>query len=377
MNEEEKKENSKEKKGNNSAKKSTETGHTQRAVKDSKAKEAPAKGEHDSSFYIAGLCASAGGLEAYEKFFKNMPHDTGMAFILVPHLDPTHKSMMADLIRRCTKMKVFEAEDDREVVPNNVYIIPPDKNLALFHRRLQIMEAAKPRGQRQPIDYFLRALAEDLKEKAIGIIFSGTGTDGTVGLKSIKEAGGMIMVQDPDSAKYSGMPQSAINTDLVDYVLPPEKMPEQLIKYIKHFRAHAQKKETDTIKEKPDSLQKIFVLLRSHTGNDFSLYKNSTVMRRIERRMSVHQIDKLSRYARFLQENSHEINTLFKDLLIGLQISSETRKPLRYSKLGYVRNWLKEGQLRTLFVSGLPGVPQVRRLIQSPLRLKNFWKKRQ
>ncbi|HEX3034139.1 MAG TPA: CheR family methyltransferase, partial [Thermodesulfobacteriota bacterium] len=327
MREEEKGGNSKKKKGSNSSPKPTKTKRTKKAVGDSKAERESEAEEvitqegQDSSFYIAGICASAGGLEAYEKFFKNMPPDSGIAFILVPHLDPTHKSMMVDLINRGTKMKAFEAKDGMQVVPNNIYIIPPNKNLSLFHGNLQLIETREPRGQRHPIDYFLRALAEDQGEKAIGIILSGTGTDGTAGLKSIKEAGGMVMVQDPATAKYDGMPRSAIDTDLADYILPPENMPEKLIKYVKHVEEKAGKtevKEVESAKKVPDSLQKVFILLRSHTGNDFSLYKKSTVMRRIERRMSIHQIDKLSDYARLLQDNHHEIDMLFKELLIGV-----------------------------------------------------------
>ncbi len=274
--------------------------------------------KRNNYFPIVGMCASAGGLEAFEQFFKNMPSDSGMAFILVLHLDPTHKSIMVELIKRCTDMEVVEARDGLQVQPNSIYIIPPNNDLAILHGGLQLIEPAAPRGQRLPIDYFLRALAKDRRERAICIILSGTGSDGTAGLKAIKGEGGMVMVQDPANAKYGGMPRSAIETNLVDYILPTDKMPEQLISYAKRTGAHALKNDKDVAKRLPDSLQKIFILLRSHTGHDFSLYKMNTIIRRIERRMSAHKIDKMSDYIRYMQEHRSEIDLLFKELIIGV-----------------------------------------------------------
>jgi two-component system CheB/CheR fusion protein len=278
----------------------------------------PGAKRRDNSFHVVGMSASAGGLEAFEQFFKNMPADSGMAFILVPHLDPTHKSIMVDLIKRCTGMGVMEAKDGVRIHPNTIYVIPPNYDLSVLHERLHLMEPLAPRGQRHPIDYFLRSLAEDRGEKAIGIVLSGTGTDGTVGLKAIKGSDGMVMVQDPISAKYDGMPRSAIDTGLVDYVLPPEKMPEALIKYVRYSNVRVVRKDSEIAAKIPDSLQKILILLRNQTGHDFSLYKKNTILRRIERRMSVHQVDKLSDYLRYMQEHFHEINLLFKEIIIGV-----------------------------------------------------------
>jgi two-component system CheB/CheR fusion protein len=260
---------------------------------------------------------SAGGLEAFSQFFSHLPADTGLAFVLVPHLEPTHKGMMPELLGRHTKMKVVEVEDGMAVEPNHVYVIPPNADLAILHGKLQVLEPAAPRGLRMPIDFFFRQLAADQKEKAIGIILSGMGSDGTQGLKAIKENFGMAMVQDPASAKYDGMPHSAINTGLADYVATAEELPAKIVQYVGHASRPAEDHDLPE-GESSAALQKVFVLLRAQTGNDFSCYKHSTIKRRVERRMSVHQFDGLPRYVRFLQENPQEADLLYKELLIGV-----------------------------------------------------------
>lgn len=272
----------------------------------------------DESFPVVGIGASAGGLEAIEQFFTHMPPDSGIAFILVPHLDPSHASMMTDLVRRFTKIAVIEADDDMQVEPGHVYVIPPNRDLAIFHKTLHLSLPTDPRGLRMPIDFFFRSLAEDQGEKAICIIMSGTGSDGTLGLRAISGAGGMTMVQDPASAKYNGMPESAINTGLADYILPADKMPEQLIGYVAHFYQRAARRTPPLPEKTPGAMQKILMLLRSKTGHDFSLYKKNTIHRRIEKRMSLHQFEDASRYVRYLQEQPDEVTILFKELLIGV-----------------------------------------------------------
>ena len=237
---------------------------------------------------------SAGGLEAFEQFFSHLPPDTGLAFVLVPHLEPTHKGMMPELLGRHTKMQVVEVEDGMQVQPNHVYVIPPNADLAILHGKLQVLEPAAPRGLRMPIDFFFRQLAANQKEKAIGIILSGMGSDGTLGLKAIKENFGMAMVQDPASAKCDGMPRSAINTGLVDYVAAAEELPAKLSQYVNHVPRPPEDRDLPE-GESSAALQKVFVLFRAHTGNDFSCYKINTINRRIERRMSVHQFDSLPR----------------------------------------------------------------------------------
>jgi len=271
-----------------------------------------------SGFYIVGMGASAGGLEAFEKFFQHVPKNPGVAFVLVPHLDPTHVSIMPDLLRKYSEMKVLAIKDGVTVEPNTVYVVPPNKDLGILNGTLQLIDPVAVRGKRLPIDFFFNSLAQDQRDKAVCVVLSGTGTDGTKGLKAIKDELGMAMVQDPDSAKYDGMPVSAVQTGLADYILPPEEMPEQLIKYT----GYAGKKVTPgtpPVKEKiSDALPKIFVLLRHQTGHDFSLYKKNTICRRIERRMNVHEIDKITHYIRYLQETPHELDILFKELLIGV-----------------------------------------------------------
>jgi two-component system CheB/CheR fusion protein len=269
----------------------------------------------DIPSHIVGIGASAGGLEAFSQFFSNMPADSGMAFVLIPHLDPTHKSIMDELLRKYTSMPVSQVTEGMEVAADHVYVIPPDRNMAIFHGKLQLIAPTERRGLRHPIDYFLRTLAEDQGEKAIAVILSGTGTEGTLGLRAVKGEGGLVLVQDIKSAKYDGMPGSAIATGLVDYILPAEKMPDQLLKYVKRLRVKPEKAEKD-LRKSPDALQKIFFLIRNGTGHDFSLYKLNTIMRRIERRMAVHQIERLPDYVNYLRDNPPEVDMLFKELLI-------------------------------------------------------------
>ena len=269
---------------------------------------------------VVGIGASAGGLAAFEAFFSAMPAETesGMAFILVQHLAPDHKSMLSDLVKRYTRMQVFEVEDGMTVNPNSAYIIPPNRDMALVKGTLQLFEPAAPRGQRLPIDFFFRSLADDQREQAICIVLSGTGSDGTLGVRAVKHAGGMVMAQNPESTEYDGMPRSAIATGLVDYVLPPAEMPAQLISYAAHTLRRPRQPTIPPTATVADGLARVFALLRAKTGHDFSEYKQNTINRRIERRMAVHQIDHLDAYVRVLQETPVEIDALFRELLIGV-----------------------------------------------------------
>ena len=258
---------------------------------------------------IVGIGASAGGLEAFEAFFAAMPVDSGMAFILVPHLDPTHSSIMPELIQKRTRMRVLQIEDGMHVEPNTVYVVPPNQNLSILNATLQLMELHRPRGINLPIDSFLRALALDQGPNAVAIILSGTGSDGTLGVKVIKAETGLVMVQDQDSAKYDGMPRSAIATGVADYILPPADMPDKLIKYLHHSVNTAAAAILDDDGRMSDTLQKICILLRSRTGHDFSQYKKNTILRRIERRMHVHQIDAVKEYVTYLQKSEVELDS--------------------------------------------------------------------
>ena len=271
----------------------------------------------EKSFPIVGIGASAGGLAAFEAFFSGMPADTdpGMAFVLVQHLAPDHKSILTELVKRYTRMQVFEVEDGMAVKPNCAYIIPPNRDMAFLNGTLQLLEPAAPRGHRLPIDFFFRSLAQDQRERAICIVLSGTGSDGTQGVRAIKGEGGMAMAQNPESTEYDGMPRSAIATGLVDYVLPAAEMPAQLIAYVAHAFGKTSLPVAPPAPKAEDALKKIFLLLRAQTGHDFSQYKQSTIVRRVERRMAVHQIERLDEYVRYLQQTPAEVEALFRDLL--------------------------------------------------------------
>lgn len=269
-------------------------------------------------FPVVGIGASAGGLEAIEAFLDALPADTGMAFIIVTHQHPGHKSMLSEILSRDTQMSVTEAIDGVKVQPNHVYVATPGAHLSMLNRTLQRMAQNEEQAPKLPIDHFFRSLAEDQNERAIGIILSGTGTDGTLGLKAIKAESGMAMVQEPDSAKYMGMPASAIATGLADYVLPPTEMPAKLVAYVSgpYLAGDRDTEPSPAIALEP--MQKVFLLLRDRTGHDFSGYKTNTIRRRIERRMNVHQINRPDQYVRYLRDNPHEIDVLFKELLISV-----------------------------------------------------------
>ena len=273
--------------------------------------------------------------------------NANFALVIVQHLSPDHKSILSELLKRYTNMRVNEAQDGVTVMPNCAYIIPPNRDMALMNGKLQLFEVAAPRTARFSIDYFFRSLAADLHEQAICIILSGTGTDGTLGLRAIKGEGGMAMVQSPDSTEFDGMPRSAISTGLVDYVLPPAQMPAHLIAFLN--RTIARKQElAPSPSYPPEVLAKIFILLRAKTGHDFSQYKQNTILRRVDRRMTLHQIERVTDYLRYLQEHTEEVSALFRDLLIG--VTSFFRDPEAFAILETVA-------IPHLFAAALPDTP--------------------
>jgi two-component system, chemotaxis family, CheB/CheR fusion protein len=283
-----------------------------------------------SEFPVVGIGASAGGLEALELFFTHMPPEAGIAFVIIQHLDPKHKSIMDELLKRRTTMKVLQAEDGVTLEPNSVYLNQPDKDIGIFNGRLQLTEPVETHRLRLPINHFFRSLAEDQVENAICIILSGSGSDGTLGLKEIKGAGGMVMVQEPEQAQYDSMPRSAIETGLVDYVLPAEKMPKELIGYLKQPYVRGYQIGMDT--EHLDYVQKVLMMVRSRTGHNFSHYKQNTIYRRVERRMALHKITDIRNYVRYLKETPAEVVALFKDLII--EVTSFFRDPEAFEVLG-------------------------------------------
>jgi two-component system, chemotaxis family, CheB/CheR fusion protein len=274
--------------------------------------------KHPSNrFVIAALGASAGGLEALEEFFKHTPPDTGIGFIVVQHLAPDHKSALAELLARHTQMRVEEARDNAKVEPNYVYIIPPNATLTIEDGRLHVNAPEAPRGHRMPIDTLFRSLAEDRQEDAVCIMLSGTGSDGTIGLTAIKENGGMAMAQSIETAKYDTILRSAIATGLVDHILPVEEMPAKLIAYSAHLRS-LDGSSDDREKELGDHTSRVYNLLLSHVGHDFSGYKESTIRRRLQRRMKALQMESVDQYLEVLEHDPTEIDRLFKEFLIGV-----------------------------------------------------------
>ncbi|KAB0663821.1 PAS domain-containing protein [Oryzomonas japonica] len=281
-------------------------------------------------FPIVGIGASAGGLEALEQFLGRVPANSAMAFVIIQHLDPTHKGIMPELLQRATGMAVFQVRDRMRVKPNCVYVIPPNRDMSIMHGTLYLFEPTAPRGLRLPIDFFLRSLAEDRQEQSIGVILSGMGSDGTMGLRAIKEKAGLALVQEPSSAKFDSMPRSAIDAGLADLVAPAEELPGKIDDYLRHVLLIS-KAELPLEEKDQSALEKVLILLRTKTGHDFSMYKRSTVYRRIERRMGIHQIDRIAAYVRYLQENPQEVELLFKELLIG--VTSFFRDPAAWEQL--------------------------------------------
>jgi two-component system CheB/CheR fusion protein len=302
-------------------KKSPQIGQNQRVSagirKTTTGSRAEAKGQVSRSFPIVGIGASAGGLEALEQFLKQVPKECGLGFVVVQHLDPTHKGILVELLQRNTNMEVVQIKDRIKIEPNHVYVIPPNKDLSILHGVLHLLEPAAPRGLRLPIDFFFRSLADDQHEHSIGVILSGMGSDGTLGLRAIKEKAGAVFVQTPASAKFDSMPRMAIDAGLADVVAPAEELASKIIAYLKHVPLITKTEQGIAEKDQSD-LEKIIILLRGQSGQDFSLYKKSTISRRVERRMGLHQIAKVSDYVRYLRENPKESELLFKELLIGV-----------------------------------------------------------
>ncbi len=304
-------------------------------------------------FPIVGIGSSAGGLETLELFFKNVPDTTGMAFVIVQHLDPTHVGMMPELLQRMTTMKVIQVSDSLKIKPNCIYIIPPNKSMSLLKGALHLFTPVEKHGLRLPIDIFLRSLAEDRQEKGIAIILSGMGSDGSLGLKAIKENNGLVLVQDPETAKFNGMPNSAIQTITPDIVAPAEELAGKLIELLQFMPLTKIDHEINS--KNKSNIDKIIILLREQTGHDFSLYKKSTLFRRIERRKGIHQIDKIENYVRFMQQNPKETEILFKELLIGVTNffrDPEVWKKLKEKVLPEMLDKLPDGYVLRAWVTG-------------------------
>jgi two-component system, chemotaxis family, CheB/CheR fusion protein len=284
------------------------------------------------NFPVVGLGASAGGLDAFRRLLAALPAGTGMAFILIQHLDPTHASMMVDLLAGHTPLKVQQAADGMPLEREHIYLIPPGAYLSIRGGALRLSEPRERHGARLPFDFFLRSLAEELGERAICVILSGTGGDGSLGLKAVKEKGGLVIAQDPDEAEYDGMPRSAIMTGAVDLVLPVAKLPETLAKYGRQLVLNGKRRKGLAPDDHPpDRLAEIIDLLRSKTAHDFALYKPGTLLRRIERRMALAAVHDMGRYIDIVQQDAGELDLLAKDLLIN--VTSFFRDPKAFELL--------------------------------------------
>src|SRR6185436_11539271 len=274
-------------------------------------------------FPIVGIGASAGGLEAFRQLLRALPADSGMAYVLVQHLDPRHESILSDLLSQATAMPVSEVKGDIRVEPNRVYVIPPSQDIGIVDGILKLVPR-NPTGSHMPIDYFLRTLAEAQGSQGIGVVLSGTATDGTLGLRAIKAEGGIAFAQDPASAQFDGMPRSAIAAGCVDFVLPPEAIAQELTRLGRHpYMAAGEPPALSgsapavpSEEEDKASLNKIFALLRKGSGSDFGAYKKTTLRRRIARRMLVNRSETLEAYAQHLEGDASEINALYQDCLI-------------------------------------------------------------
>ena len=272
---------------------------------------------------VVGIGASAGGLEAFRQFFTAMPNQSGIAFVLIQHLAPDHESLMAELLGRYTTMPVVEVKDRMPIQRNHVYLIPPNKYLSIDQGELYLTAPVERRGMRMPIDFFFGSLAEDQHARAVGIVLSGTGTDGTLGLRAIKSEGGMVIAQDPSMAQYDGMPRSAIATDVVDYVLPVEQMPKVLLGYAQHPYVNGESPSASA--DRLDHLRRILAVIQTRTGHNFSHYKHNTLLRRIDRRMGVRHMEQSSDYLQCLRTDPEEVSALFRDFLIS--VTSFFREP--------------------------------------------------
>lgn len=272
-------------------------------------------GSRSQKLPIVGIGVSAGGLEAIRTFFGKMPTDTGMAFVMIPHLDPGHKSLMAEIIGRCTAMPTVQVEDRIRIEPDHIYVVQPNRNLAIEDGELVSCEISRTRGINLPVDFFFRSLAEAQRERAIGIILSGTMRDGAMGLKDIKEHGGLVVAQSPETAQHDGMPRSAIDTGMVDLVLPVEGMPDAIVNFITHPYIHREIRAED---ENGDQLNQVLAVIRARSRHDLGCYKRNTLVRRTERRMGLRQIERMADYVEILKNDRAETDALLKDLLIGV-----------------------------------------------------------
>lgn len=290
--------------------------------------------------YIVAIGASAGGLEAIHEFFDNMPNGSGIAFVIIQHLSSDHKSLLVELVARHTHMQVFEAKDNVELNANCVYVIPNNKLISLKGNKLKLEEKRGDKSPNNAVDVFFQSLAKEKKQKAIAVVLSGTGSDGTKGIESVKRNGGVVMVQEPESAKFNGMPNSAVHSGFVDHILPVQEMPAEIIVYSKqHWLNSAEKQILDEA-----VLPRIFDLIHQVAGNDFHYYKTPTIVRRILRRMAKHNIATAAEYLQKLENDPEECKALGKDFLIGVTRFFRDKDAFKVLKKEFITPLLEDKQ---------------------------------
>ncbi|GAB4452641.1 MAG: hypothetical protein OHK0029_03950 [Armatimonadaceae bacterium] len=327
--------------------------------------------EDASALTVVGIGASAGGVQALEDFFRNTPPDSNLAFVVVLHLSPEYDSHLAEILSRATTMPVQQVTNTVRIEPNMVYVIPPAQHLVMQDGYLYLTDPDQPRGRRIAIDLLFRTLAEAHHMEAVAVVLSGSGADGTLGIKQIKELGGLTIAQEPDNAEYDSMPRNAIATGQVDYVLPVSDMARQIIAYRDTSHRMKLPEEAAPSPEQISSSSRIETVvsdilahLRGQTGHDFAHYKRATVLRRIGRRLLVNNLEDLPTYLNYLRRHPAEVNELLGDLLISVTQFSATRKPGNRWKSGSFPVCLKVRDLGMKFVSGCAVVPPEKKPIR-------------
>jgi len=329
----------------------------------------PANNSTRVSFPIVAIGASAGGLEAFSNLLRALPPEPGLALVFIPHLDPTHESAMVELLSRTTRLPVHQAAEGMRVACNTLYVLPPNSDMTISGGVLHLVKREAGRGQHMPIDTFFRSLAEDQTTNAVAVILSGTATDGTLGLSAIKNDGGFTFAQDPESAKYDGMPRSAVEAGVVDFVLPPARIAQELIRIQR--QPSAQEPPSDAFNGRDRLVKEVFRMLKSFSKVDFVDYKVATIRRRILRRMNINQITDLGDYVKLLHRNPAEVEALYRDVLIN--VTSFFRNPEVFESLREVvyPKILADRPSWNRYGCGCPDAPPEKKL--TPTRLR-WWR---
>lgn len=320
-------------------------------------------------FPIAGIGASAGGLEALRTFLENLPDDTGIAYVIVQHLSPDHESILPELLEKKTAMPVHKVEDRMAINSNNIYVIPPNTYMSIIDGHLTLSPRVNKTGAFLPIDFFFKNLASIYQNKAIGILLSGTGSDGTIGFKDIKAEGGITFAQD-DSADFSGMPKSAIDAGFVDFILSPDRIAKELNDILK--QPYTALPSINIPPENETELRRVLIILHNKKGVDFSLYKQTTINRRILRRMALNRKKNLEEYAQILREDDAEVNQLYQDLLINVTTFFRDDTIFQALKKRYFLIYLKIEKQQILCGYGYRPALPAKRPALLPLLFLNF-----